>query len=94
MADRIVLLALDPENKKITGKILDSTGAEVSAWGSIELVLGKDPGTTPASPGTTMGKTIKFRETQGCDPETGAAKYCIMPRSEWYDTPLTSDPTT
>lgn len=94
MADRIIVLAFDPENKQIRGQVLDASGAEVSGWGSIKLTMGKDPGTTPSSPGTNMGKEIKFRETQGCDPDTGDPKFCIMLRSAWYDTALTADPET
>lgn len=40
--------------------------------------------------GTIMGKHVEFRETRGCDPMTGAPRYCMIPRSEWYDTPMTN----
>lgn len=92
MADRIIRLAFDAENKQIIGQVTDTSGTVVFAWGSVKLTLGNDPGTVPASPGTNMGKEIKFRETQGCDPDTGEPKFCMMLRSEWYNTALTSDP--
>jgi hypothetical protein len=93
MATRIINLALDAENKQIIGQVVDTDGAVISAWGSIKLTLGKDPGTVPSNPGTTMGKEIKLRETVGCDAE-GNPVYCLMLRSEWYATPLTSNPET
>lgn len=91
MADRIIMLALDAENKQILAQVTDTSGTVVSAWGSVKLTLGKDPGTTPANPGTTMGLEVKLRETQGCDAE-GDPVYCIMLRSEWYATAKTSNP--
>jgi hypothetical protein len=92
MADnRIVILALDESTKEIFAQVTENDGTVVSAWGKVSLMLGKDPGTVPANPGHTMGKEIKFRETLGCDAE-GAPAYCIMLRSEWYATPLTSNP--
>lgn len=94
MATGTIQLALDTENRQIMARLLDSAGAEVSTWGSVKIVLGADPGTVPASPGTNMGKEIKLRETQGCDPDTGDPMYCIMLRSAWYSTALTSDPET
>lgn len=94
MADRIVMLAFDAENKQIIGQITDTSGGVISAWGTIKLTLGKDPGSVPSDPGHTMGKEIKFRETVGCDPESGEPRYCIMLRSEWYETALTADPET
>jgi len=93
MADRVIMLAFDAENRQIIGQVTDATGTVVSAWGSVKLTLGKDPGTTPSSPGTNMGKEIKFRETKGCD-EAGDPVYCMLLRSEWYATPLTADPET
>lgn len=93
MADRIIQLALDAENKQIIAQVLDpADGSVVSAWGSIKLTLGKDPGTTPTQPGTNMGLEIKLRETQGCDPDTGDPVYFMCLRSEYYDTPKTSNP--
>lgn len=92
MADRNIILRFDATTKQILGQVTDADGAVVVAWGSVKLTLGKDPGTVPASPGTNMGKEIKFRETIGCDAD-GNQKHCIMLRSEWYDTAITSDPT-
>jgi len=93
MADRVILLAFDAENRQIIGQVTDATGTVVSAWGSVKLTLGKDPGTTPSSPGTNMGLEIKFRETVGCD-ATGTPQFCMMLRSAWYGTAKTSDPET
>jgi hypothetical protein len=91
MADRQIHLAFDADNNQILAQVTDAAGTVVSAWGTVKLTLGKDPGTVPANPGHTMGKEIKFRETVGCDAEGGTV-YCIMLRSEWYATPLTSNP--
>ena len=91
MADRIIRLVFDAENKQLLGQVTDSDGAIISAWGSVKMTLGKNPGTLPASPGTNMGKEIKFRETAGCD-AAGVTMYCMMLRSEFYANPLTSDP--
>jgi hypothetical protein len=92
MADnRIVMLALDESTKEILAQVTQNDGTVVSAWGKISLMLGKDPGTTPANPGHSMGLEIKLRETVGCD-EEGEPAYCMMLRSEWYATPLTSNP--
>jgi hypothetical protein len=85
-------LELDAANHQITARLVDGETDPVPAWGSITLKLGEDPGTVPANPGHTMGKEIKLRETVGCDNE-GNPVYCLMPRSEWYSTPLTSNPT-
>jgi hypothetical protein len=93
MADRIISLRFDAENKQLLGQVTDADGVVVSTWGSIKLTLGKDPGTLPADPGTNMGKEIKFRETAGCDAE-GNTVYCMMLRSEFYTNPLTADPST
>ena len=65
----------------------------ITAWGKITLKLGKNPGTTPSNPGTTMGLDITLRETKGCD-DNGDPVYCMMLRSEWYATAKTSNPTT
>jgi len=92
MAGNFVIIDRDANNKQLSLRVVDATGALVATYGSIKLVLGADPGGTPASPGTNMGKTVMFRETKGCD-DTGTPMYCMMLRSEWYATPLTSDPT-
>lgn len=94
MADRIIMLAFDAENKQVVAQVTDTSGSVISAWGTVKLTLGKDPGTVPSDPGTSMGKEIKLRETKGCDPETGEDRFCIMLRSEWYEEALTSDPET
>jgi hypothetical protein len=92
MADnRIVMLALDESTKEIFAQVTENDGTPVTAWGKISLKLGKNPGTYPSSPGTTMGLEIKLRETIGCD-EEGEPAYCIMLRSEWYPVSLTTDP--
>ena len=92
MADYTVVARLDAENKTMQLMVVDSSGVAVATWGSVALTLGKNPGTTPASPFTSMGKQIKLRETKGCD-DDGNPQYCMIPRSEWYSTPITSDPT-
>lgn len=92
MPDYHVNIKLDAENKRIILNVVDSTGVIQSDWGEISLELGKDPGTTPTQPGTCMGEDVALRETIGCDPETGAPKYCMMLRSLWYATPKTSNP--
>jgi hypothetical protein len=91
MADYFVNIKLDAENKQIILNVVDSTGVIQSDWGEIALTLGKDPGTTPTQPGTTMGEDIALRETKGCDDE-GNPVYCMLPRSTWYSTPKTSNP--
>lgn len=94
MADnRIINLALDEANRQIIAQVTDLDGVVISPWGSVKLTLGKDPGTTPANPGTNMGMDITFRETVGCD-SAGVTKYCIMLRSIWYATAKTSNPET
>lgn len=93
MAGNYVIIERDADNKKFHIRVIDSSGAAVGSWGDVSLVLGQDPGTTPANPGTTMGLEIKLRETKGCN-EDGDPVYCMMLRSEWYDTPKTSNPTT
>lgn len=93
MAGNFVIIERDADNKKFHIRVIDSTGAEVGSWGSVSLVLGQDPGTTPANPGTTMGLEIKLRETKGCN-DAGDPAYCMMLRSEWYATAKTSNPTT
>ncbi len=85
----------DGPNKQFVLQMVDAaTGAIVASWGNVTLELGQVPMGTPDDPGTTMGKTIKLRETRGCDPTTGADRFCMMPRSEWYTTPLTLHPDT
>lgn len=90
----IVKARLDATNKQIVLEVVDdSTGAVVTTYGSVTLKLGADPGTTPANSGIAMGKELEIRETKGCD-DAGDPAYCMMLRSEWYATPLTSDPET
>lgn len=82
-------------DKTFTVQVVDdATGAVVSSWGSVSLKLGAAPGSVVAGTFITMGKEIKLRETVGCDPTTGDPRYCVMLRSEWYVTALTSDPET
>lgn len=92
MATYNARIRLDAENKQIILDVVDASGNQVSAWGQIKLPLGKDPGTVGANPGTNLGQAIELRETRGCDPTTGDARYCIVLRSPWYETPLTSNP--
>jgi len=92
MADRIIHLAFDADNNQILAQVTDAAGTVVTAWGTVKLKLGKDPGTVPTQPGHNMGMAIEFRETQGCDPTTGDPVYCMMLRSAWYATALTSNP--
>lgn len=33
----------------------------------------------------TFGQEVKGRWTRGCDPLTGAPRYCVMPRSNWIE---------
>lgn len=91
MADRIIHLAFDADNNQILAQVTDAAGTVVTAWGTVKLTLGKDPGTVPTQPGHSMGMAIEFRETLGCDAE-GAPAYCMMLRSAWYSTALTSNP--
>lgn len=93
MADRVIHLAFDADNNQLIGQVTDATGTVVSAWGSVKLTLGKNPGGTPANPGHNMGMDICFRETKGCN-DDGDPVYCMMLRSEWYATAKTSNPTT
>ena len=93
MAGNFVIIERDAENKKFHIRVIDSTGAEVGSWGSVSLVLGQNPGGTPANPGTTMGLEIKLRETKGCD-AAGNDQFCMMLRSAWYSTAKTSNPET
>lgn len=92
MADYTVIARLDAASKQIVLAVVDSSGVVATDWGTVVLQLGKNPGTTPLDPGTTMGKDIQLRETKGCD-DDGNPQYCMIPRSEWYSTPITSDPT-
>lgn len=94
MADFTARIRLDADNKQVVIEVVDAAGEVATSWGSVTLKLGKDPGTTPESPGHAMGTEIKLRETEGCDPETGDPRFCMMLRSEWYNTALTSDPET
>ncbi|NOS70045.1 MAG: hypothetical protein HOP33_08950 [Verrucomicrobia bacterium] len=87
-----VVAKLDAENKRILLVVVDDSGTVDTAWGTVVLALGKDPGTTPLDPGTTMGMDIQLRETKGCD-DAGTPQYCMIPRSTWYPTAKTSDPT-
>lgn len=90
----IVKARLDATNKQIILEVVDdATGAAVTTYGTVTLKLGADPGTTPASPEYAMGQEIAFRETKGCD-DAGDPAYCMMLRSPWYATALTSDPET
>ena len=91
MADITVVLKLDAENKKLVGKVLNSAGADVYPWGSIHLELGKDPGTLPNDPGTTMGLELKLREWRVCD-VSGNTKYALFLSSAVYDNPKTASP--
>lgn len=85
----------DGPNKRFVLQMVDeASGDIVASWGNVTLELGQVPLSTPDDPGTTMGKEIKLRETIGCDPATGDPRYCMMLRSEWYPTQLTSVPET
>jgi hypothetical protein len=93
MAGNFVIIERDADNKKFHIRVIDSAGAAVGSWGDVSLVLGQDPGTTPANPGTTMGLEIKLRETKGCDAD-GVDQFCMVLRSPWYATAKTSNPET
>jgi len=90
----IIKARLDATNKQIILEVVDDlTGAAVTTYGTVTLKLGANPGGTPANSGIAMGKDIKLLETKGCD-AAGTPQYCMMLRSTWYATALTSNPNT
>ena len=93
MPDVIVKLSLDADNNRFVAQVTDTSGTVLAGWGSIKLEVGLNPGGVPANPGTTMGKEIILRETKGCN-DAGEPRYCMLLRSEWYTTAITSNPTT
>ena len=91
----IVKARLDATNKQIILEVVDdTTGAAVTTYGTVTLKLGANPGGAPAAnAGIAYGKDITLKETEGCD-VNGDPQYCMMLRSAWYATALTSNPQT
>jgi len=85
---------MDATNKRIVLEVVDATtGVRDYTYGPIIIEVGALAGGTPANPGNSDGEIIMLRETKGCDAD-GNPQYCLMLRSEWYDTAKTSNPTT
>ena len=87
------VITRDAENQELTLKVFDAAGAEAGTYGKVVLKIALEEAGNPSSPGHSMGKIIKFRETKGCD-AGGNPVYCMVLRSEWYATALTADPET
>lgn len=69
---------------------VDAAGNRVAAAPAMEIDLGVELLTNFAAAATPTDKTLKLRETKGCD-ESGNEAYCLVLRSKWYATAIGTD---